>query len=77
MLQTTAAQRKCCASVYSVVLERSMQRVFKGMRMGGRMGGDSVKVISLRVLKVIPESNLLIVKGSVPGAKGSYLIIER
>ncbi|MBO4876123.1 MAG: 50S ribosomal protein L3 [Bacteroidales bacterium] len=52
-------------------------RVFKGMRMGGRMGGDSVKVISLRVLKVIPESNLLIVKGSVPGAKGSYLIIER
>ena len=52
-------------------------RVFKGMRMGGRMGGDSVKVISLRVLRVIPESNLLIVKGSVPGAKGSYLIIER
>lgn len=52
-------------------------RVFKGMRMGGRMGGDSVKVTSLRVLKVIPESNLLIVKGSVPGAKGSYLIIER
>ena len=51
--------------------------VFKGMRMGGRMGGDSVKVTSLRVLKVIPESNLLIVKGSVPGAKGSYLIIER
>jgi large subunit ribosomal protein L3 len=45
--------------------------------MGGRMGGDSVKVTSLRVLKVIPESNLLIVKGSVPGAKGSYLIIER
>ena len=52
-------------------------RVFKVMRMGGRMGGDSVKVTSLRVLKVIPESNLLIVKGSVPGAKGSYLIIER
>lgn len=52
-------------------------RVFKGMRMGGRMGGDSVKVTSLRVLKVIPESNLMIVKGSVPGAKGSYLIIER
>ncbi|MBR5982133.1 MAG: 50S ribosomal protein L3 [Bacteroidales bacterium] len=52
-------------------------RVFKGMRMGGRMGGDTVKVTSLRVLKVIPESNLLIVKGSVPGAKGSYLIIER
>jgi large subunit ribosomal protein L3 len=52
-------------------------RVFKGMRMGGRMGNDTVKMISLRVLKVIPESNLLLIKGSVPGAKGSYLIIER
>lgn len=52
-------------------------RVFKGMRMGGRMGGDTVKMVSLRVLKVIPESNLLLVKGSIPGAKGSYVIIER
>ena len=52
-------------------------RVFKGMRMGGRMGGDTVKVISLRVLKIIPENNLLLIKGSLPGAKGSYLIIER
>ncbi len=52
-------------------------RVFKGMRMGGRTGGDTVKMISLRVLKVIPESNLVIVKGSVPGSKGSYLTIQR
>ncbi|MBN2166693.1 MAG: 50S ribosomal protein L3 [Marinilabiliaceae bacterium] len=52
-------------------------RVFKGMRMAGRTGGDQVKVENLRVLKVIPENNLLIVKGSVPGAKGSYLIIEK
>lgn len=52
-------------------------RVFKGMRMAGRMGGDRVKAISLRVLKLIPEHNILIVKGSVPGAKGSYLIIEK
>jgi large subunit ribosomal protein L3 len=52
-------------------------RVFKGMRMGGRMGGDTVKMISLRVLKVIPESNLLLIKGSIPGTKGSYIIIER
>jgi large subunit ribosomal protein L3 len=52
-------------------------RVFKGMRMAGRTGGDRVKVISLKVLKTIPESNLLLVKGSVPGAKGSYLIIEK
>ena len=52
-------------------------RVFKGMRMAGRTGGDNVKVENLKVLKIIPESNLLIVKGSVPGAKGSYLIIEK
>ena len=51
-------------------------RVFKGKRMAGRMGGDQVKIQNLRVLKVIPESNLLIVKGSVPGAKGSYVIVE-
>jgi large subunit ribosomal protein L3 len=47
------------------------------MRMAGRMGGDRVKAISLRVLKLIPEHNILIVKGSVPGAKGSYVIIEK
>ena len=52
-------------------------RVFKGMRMAGRTGGDRVKMFSLKVLKTIPESNLLLVKGSVPGAKGSYLIIEK
>ncbi len=52
-------------------------RVFKGMRMAGRTGGDKVKVENLRVIKVIPESNLLLIKGSVPGAKGSYLIIEK
>ena len=50
-------------------------RVFKGMRMGGRDGGNQVTVDNLQVVKVIPESNLLVVKGSVPGAKGSYLTI--
>ena len=50
-------------------------RVFKGMRMGGRDGGNEVTVDNLQVLKVIPENNLLVVKGSVPGAKGSYVII--
>lgn len=51
-------------------------RVFKGQRMAGRMGGDQVKVQNLQVIKVVPENNLLLVKGSVPGSKGSYLIIE-
>ncbi len=52
-------------------------RVFKGMKMGGRTGGDRIKSINLQVLKVIPEKNILIVKGSVPGSKGSYLIVEK
>ena len=52
-------------------------RVFKGMRMGGRMGGDRVTVQNLQVIKVIPEHNLVLIKGSVPGAKGSIVIIEK
>jgi large subunit ribosomal protein L3 len=52
-------------------------RVFKGMRMAGRTGGKKVKILNLRVMKIIPENNLLIVKGSVPGSNGSYLIIEK
>ncbi len=52
-------------------------RVFKGMRMAGRTGGSRVKILNLRVMKLIPENNLLVVKGSVPGPKGSYLIVEK
>ena len=52
-------------------------RVFPGMRMAGRMGGDRKKVQNLEVLKVIADKNLLIVKGSVPGAKGSYILLEK
>jgi large subunit ribosomal protein L3 len=51
-------------------------RVLPGRKLGGRMGGDRVKVLNLLIVKVIPESNLLLVKGSVPGAVGSYLLIE-
>ena len=51
-------------------------RVFKGMRMAGHMGNARVKVFNLEVIKVIPENNLLVLKGSVPGAKGSYVILE-
>jgi large subunit ribosomal protein L3 len=52
-------------------------RVFKGMRMAGRTGNDRVKNINLRILQVIPEKNILVVSGSVPGAKNSYVIIEK
>ena len=47
------------------------------MKMAGRMGGEKVKVMNLRVLKVMPEKNLLMVKGCVPGHKNSYLIIQK
>ena len=52
-------------------------RVFKGMRMGGRMGGDTVKVQNLKVLKVVAEKNLLVVKGAVPGHKNAYVTIQK
>ena len=52
-------------------------KVFKGMRMGGQMGNERVTVQNLQVIKVMPEHNLLLVKGSVPGAKGSILLIEK
>ena len=52
-------------------------RVFKGMKMGGRMGGNKIKVMNLRVLKVVPEKNVLLLKGCVPGHKNSYLTIEK
>ena len=52
-------------------------RVFKGMKMAGRTGGKQVAMISLMVMQIIPEENLILVKGSVPGPKGSYLIITK
>ncbi|GAB3924004.1 50S ribosomal protein L3 [Larkinella terrae] len=52
-------------------------RVFKGLRMAGRTGGNRVKVQNLRVLKVLAEQNLIVVSGSVPGAKNSFLILEK
>ena len=51
-------------------------RVFKGLRMGGRMGNDRVKVQNLKVMKVFPEQNVIVVSGNVPGANGSLVIIE-
>lgn len=51
-------------------------RVFKGMRMAGQTGNRNVKVVNLKVVKIIPENNLLLLKGSIPGAKGSYVIVE-
>jgi large subunit ribosomal protein L3 len=52
-------------------------RVFKGMRMAGRTGGARIKVQNLIVLKVLPEQNLIVVQGAIPGPKGSYVMIEK
>lgn len=52
-------------------------RVFKGMRMAGRTGGDRTKLINLKVMKIMPEKNLILVSGSVPGAKNSTIILEK
>jgi large subunit ribosomal protein L3 len=52
-------------------------RVFKGMRMAGRMGNEKVTVQNLRVLKVVTEKNLIVLKGCVPGHKNSYVIIRK
>lgn len=52
-------------------------RVFKGMRMAGRMGGDRVKARNLEVLRLIKDKNILVVKGAVPGANGSFVIIHK
>ncbi len=52
-------------------------KVFKGMRMAGRMGGDRVKTKNLKIVKLFPEQNLILIKGAVPGHKGSFIIIEK
>lgn len=61
----------------SVGASSDPSKVFKGMRMAGRTGGNRVKMINLQVMKIDSSKNLIVVKGSVPGAKGSYLILER
>jgi len=52
-------------------------RVFKGMRMAGQTGNKRVKILNLRVLKIVPEKNLIVVSGSVPGANNSTVILEK
>jgi large subunit ribosomal protein L3 len=75
--QSTHGQHNRNRAPGSIGASSDPSRVFKGMRMAGRTGNKRVKVINLRVIKIIPEDNLLLVKGGVPGYKGSYLIIEK
>ncbi|MBN1112238.1 MAG: 50S ribosomal protein L3 [Bacteroidales bacterium] len=75
--QSTHGQHNRLRAPGSVGAASYPARVFKGMRMAGRTGGKRVRVENLKVIKVIPENNLLLIKGSIPGAKGSFLIIEK
>ena len=75
--QATHGQHNRLRAPGSIGASSYPSRVFKGMRMAGRTGGKKVKILNLRIMKIIPENNLLILKGSVPGANGSYLIIEK
>ena len=75
--QATHGQHNRLRAPGSVGASSYPSRVFKGMRMAGRMGGENVTVQNLRVLKVVSEKNLLVVKGAVPGHKSSYVIIHK
>ena len=75
--QSTHGQHNRLRAPGSIGAASYPARVFKGMRMAGRMGGEKVKVQNLRVLKVVPEKNLLVVKGAIPGHKNSYITIEK
>jgi len=75
--QSTHGQHNRLRAPGSIGASSYPSRVFKGMRMAGRMGGENVKVENLRVYKVVAEKNLLVVKGCVPGHKNSYVIIEK
>ncbi|KAF5042558.1 50S ribosomal protein L3 [anaerobic digester metagenome] len=74
---TTHGQHNRLLAPGSIGASSYPSRVFKGMRMAGQMGNHRVKMINLEILKIVKEKNLILVKGAVPGANGSYVIIER
>lgn len=75
--QATHGQHNRLRAPGSIGACSTPSRVFKGMRMAGRMGGKRVKVQNLQVLKVLTENNLVLVSGSVPGSKSSIVILEK
>ncbi len=77
VMQATHGQHNRLRAPGSIGAGSDPSRVFKGMRMAGRMGGKQVTVGNLQVLKVDKEQNLLVVKGAVPGPKNAYLIVRK
>ncbi|MCB0736325.1 MAG: 50S ribosomal protein L3 [Bacteroidetes bacterium] len=74
--QSTHGQHNRLRAPGSIGACSTPSRVFKGMRMAGRMGNDRITVFNLRVVKMVPEKNLLIVRGAVPGHNGSNVLIQ-
>ena len=75
--QTTHGQHNRTRKPGSIGACSYPAKVFKGMRMAGQTGNERVTVQNLKVVKVIPEHNVLMIKGSIPGAKGSIVLIEK
>ena len=75
--ESTHGQHNRLRSPGSIGAASYPAKVFKGTRMGGQMGNERVTVQNLQIIKIIPENNLLLVKGSVPGCNGSIVIIEK
>jgi large subunit ribosomal protein L3 len=75
--QSTHGQHNRLRAPGSIGASSFPSRVLKGVRMAGRTGGDRVKMVNLKIIKIYPENNLVLVTGSIPGAKNSYVILEK
>ena len=75
--QATLGQHNRLRAPGSIGASATPSRVVKGMRMSGRMGNERVKTKNLKIVKLLPEKNLILIQGSVPGHKGSFVIIEK
>jgi large subunit ribosomal protein L3 len=77
IMQASHGQHNRMRAPGSIGASSFPSKVVKGMRMAGRMGGARVKVRNLRVAKLLPEQNLILIKGAIPGHNGSFIIIEK
>lgn len=77
IMQATHGQHNRMRAPGSIGASSYPSKVVKGLRMAGRMGNDRVKIKNLRVMKLMPEQNLILIKGAIPGHKGSFIIIEK
>jgi large subunit ribosomal protein L3 len=75
--QSTHGQHNRLRAPGSIGASAFPSKVFKGLRMAGRTGGERVTVKNLQVVKIFPEKNLMLIKGAIPGHKGSFVIIEK